>query len=205
MEGWRKARQHRVWTAKKVRALEKRYGTMHQHHVLMQTAATMVVGSTVLDVGCGLGHFYEYVKAQHPSISYVGADQSGPMLQRAHLRYPHAIFMRKNVYELDLPTCDTVVCLDMLHHQPTLEPAFSILMKHARKRLIVSLWIHERYKKGKHKKTYIGQSGEVVTWHTEKELQDKFKGLTYVVTRGVGWSWRDLYCFYISQPQKLET
>lgn len=195
MEKWREAKQNRVWRGSKVRKLEKRFDTMREHDLLMQKVASLVVGKSILDVGCGLGHFYEYAVKLKPDINYVGVDQSVDMLSSARARHPNATFIQQNLYELNQRKADTVICLDVLHHQPGLEPAFSILKKHARKALIVTIWIYERYQGGKHKRQYIGCSGEIVTWHTEKELQKKFSGLEYDIYRGIGYSWKDMYCF----------
>lgn len=194
MERWLKARQDKVWQGKKIHKLEKRWDAMHEHDVLMKKTASLLVGRSVLDVCCGIGHFYEYVK-KLDNINYIGVDQSGDMLARARKRYPTATFMQQNLYALNQPQADTVVCLDALHHQPTLEPAFSILKRHAKKALIITLWIHEHYRGGKHKKQYTGCSGEIITWYTEQELQEIFSNLKYTIYYAVGYPWRNIYCF----------
>lgn len=195
MERWLEAKQDRVWRGNRVPALEKHY-VVREHDLLMKKAASLIVGNSVLDVGCGLGHLYEHVTRLNPSIEYLGLDQSADMLKRARVRHPDARFEQGNIYDMDPPKFDTVVCLDVLHHQPALYPALSILLKHARKALIVTIWIHERYKGGKHGKQYTGNWGEIITWHTAKELKERFSNLKYEVYRGIGWEWRDIYRFF---------
>jgi len=191
---WLDAKQDRVWLGDQIiPALEKHY-VVREHDLLMKKAASLIVGDSVLDVGCGLGHLYGHITKL--DIEYLGLDQSADMLKRARARHPDARFERGNIYDMDsLPKFDTVVCLDVLHHQPALDPALSALLKHARKALIVTIWIHERYKGGKHKKQYIGKWGEIITWHTAKELKEKFSDLKYEGYRGIGWEWRDIYVF----------
>jgi len=193
MERWLAAKQDRVWRGDRIiPALEKHY-VVREHDILMKKAASLIVGNSVLDVGCGLGHFYGRLD---PDIEYLGLDQSPDMLKRARARHPNARFEQGNIYNMDnLPKFDTVACLDVLHHQPALDPALSTLLKHARKALIVTIWIHERYKGGKHKKQYTGGWGEIITWHTAKELKEKFSNSKYDVYHGIGWEWRDIYVF----------
>lgn len=195
MERWLEAKQDRVWLGDRVPALERHY-VVREHDLLMRKAASLVVGDSVLDVGCGLGHLYEHVTRLNPDVKYIGLDQSVDMLKRARARHPNARFEQGNIYDMDFPKFDTVACLDVLHHQPALDPALSALLKQARKALIVTIWIHERYKGGKHKRQYTGNWGEIITWHTVKELKEKFSNLKYEVYRGIGWTWRDVYRFF---------
>jgi SAM-dependent methyltransferase len=46
----------------------------------------------VLDVGCGLGHFYEYLCSQGIPVSYTGYDLLPDMIERARKRFPEARF-----------------------------------------------------------------------------------------------------------------
>ncbi len=197
MKRWLETKQDRVWRGDRINKLEKRYDTVREHDLLMRKAAPLVVGDSVLDVGCGLGHLYEYVTKLRPDIEYLGLDQSADILERARARYPSAKFKRGNIYDMNLPKFDTVACLDVLHHQPALDPALLILLKHARKALIVTIWIHERYESGKHKKQYTGGWGEIITWHTTEELKKRFSGFRYEVYPSVGWEWRDIYLFLL--------
>lgn len=193
MERWLQAKQDKVWVGENIPDLEKGWDKKHAHDVLMKTVARLVVGESVLDVGCGVGHLYEYLPS---NIKYVGVDQSAEMLKRARERNPAANFRQLNMYSddfLNLPKFETVVCLDVLHHQPALEPAFSNLMNLTKKCLIATLWINDR--DGHHPHQYIGGRGEIVTWYTEDELAEKFKGLNYTVHKNVGFNWKDIYCF----------
>lgn len=189
MERWLKARQDRVWRGGTVLDLERRWDSVPQQKAKMKLVSSLVAGKSVLDIGCGTGDLYRYLNPE--KMEYLGVDQSEDMLKRARLRNPSAKFSKHNLYELDLPKFDTVVSLDFLHHQPDIEPGFSILMKYANKCVIFSIWINDR--DGHHSRQYEGGSGEIITWYTEEELSGKFSGLKYEVYRRVGYVFKDVY------------
>lgn len=189
MERWIQAGQHKVWRGKNVVDLEEGWKRKPEHEILMKKVASLIVGKTVLDVGCGIGYLCEYIH----DVVYLGVDQSADMLKRARERYPNVRFMQGNLYTVELPKFDTVVCLDVLHHQHALEPALSKLKSLAKKCLIVTLWINDR--DGHHTRQYIGGRGEIVTWMAEDELKQKFKGLDYTIFKSVGFVWKDIYRF----------
>ncbi len=49
-------------------------------------------GARVLDLGSGLGHLYEYLKARHPDVRYTGYDFSERFVKVARSKYPDATF-----------------------------------------------------------------------------------------------------------------
>lgn len=52
---------------------------------------------TILDFGCGLGHFYEYLKntklLEEKKISYTGYDITPVFIQKCHDKYPNVEFV----------------------------------------------------------------------------------------------------------------
>jgi len=189
LEAWRRKGLDQVWKKENVLELEKGWDEKDKQKAKMELASSLIVGRSVLDIGCGTGDLYRYLQY----VTYMGIDQSSDMIERARFRNPSAEFKDQNIYELDVPTFDTVVCLDVLHHLPDLEPAFSILLEHARKCLIVTLWINNR---DEHQPRKInGSMGEIVTWFTEEELKEKFSDLKYEVYDRVGCPWKDIYRF----------
>lgn len=195
-EIWRETKQDKVWRSSNVSALERWWDSRPEHDICMKTVAEHIIGKSVLDVGCGIGDLCRYIDSD---VKYLGVDQSNDMLMKAQERTPGTTFIQGNLYNLKLPETkfDTVVCLDVLHHQPALEPGFSNLMKLTKKCLIVTIWINGR--DGVHQRQYIGGMGEIITWHTEEELEKKFMGLglNYEVYQGVGFKWKDIYCFLL--------
>lgn len=190
---WYDTKQDEVWREKNVSELEQNWESQREHELLMETVAKLVIGESILDAGCGIGHLCEFIPN---NIKYTGVDQSIDMLKRAREKHPEATFIQQNFYNIDLPMFDTVVCLDVLGHQPDLEPAFSNLMKLSKKCFIVTLWINGR--DAVRPRQYIGSRGEFSTWYTEEKLQEKFSGLNYEVHKSIGYKYKDIYRFFIS-------
>lgn len=53
--------------------------------------------ATVLDIGCGLASFYEYIRQRWPSVRYVGYDVVEPFVQVNRERFPDAIFRVQDI------------------------------------------------------------------------------------------------------------
>lgn len=56
-----------------------------------------VAGASVLDVGCGVGDFYAYLRSEFPSATYDGVDISSAMIERAQALHPSARFAATDV------------------------------------------------------------------------------------------------------------
>ena len=59
-------------------------------------------GASVLDVGCGLGNLYDYLKKQGYNFNYTGVDILPEMIFRAKEKNPKAEFFSANIFEDDL-------------------------------------------------------------------------------------------------------
>jgi trans-aconitate methyltransferase len=78
-------------------------------HVIkkMTAAVNLLNGLTVLDVGCGEGHLYHFIKDKVEK--YVGLDASPEMLKKAGDYAPEASWRLGDVYNLeDVDRFDTV-------------------------------------------------------------------------------------------------
>ena len=53
----------------------------------------------ILDVGCGLGDLYGYLRAEDLDIDYTGYDLLPEMIERARLRYPNVRFVQRDVLQ----------------------------------------------------------------------------------------------------------
>lgn len=80
----------------------------------------------LLEVGCGTGEFYRYLRIRYPKVRYVGADISKPALERAREKYPEARFFltAPDVKVQCLPEMmslgrlpEIVYAKDVVHHQ----------------------------------------------------------------------------------------
>jgi len=192
MQRWLEAGQDKVWDEKVAKKLDERFQEQ-KHLAMLRTVSSLVKGKSVLDVGCGFALLSQFLPE---GTEYLGVDQSEAMLKIASGKFPNVNLMKANIYDdLQLEKSDTVVAIDVLHHQPDLEPAFSKLMSLASERLIVSLWIWDRIPRSK--KKYLGHHGEIIHWKTTEELKEKFSDLNYKVVERVGVNWRDLYYFDI--------
>lgn len=82
-------------------------------------------GMSVLDVGCGNGRLYRYLKDK--KISYFGIDQNQYLVEQAKERYPEAVFIRGDITQLaKIPELsgkqfDCVFCISLLSHIPSHE------------------------------------------------------------------------------------
>ncbi len=76
-------------------------------------------GGKVLDLGCGNGRFYEFLKEKN--IEYVGIDKAEKLIEKARKKYPEADFRMADA--LDLPFennyFDFVISIAVFHHMPS--------------------------------------------------------------------------------------
>lgn len=83
-------------------------------------------GVSILDVGCGFGDFYGFLKAEgllnRQRISYTGYDISPKLLEVARKKYPEARFELKDVMEdRYVPKFDYVFCSGVFNIRTTEE------------------------------------------------------------------------------------
>ncbi len=58
--------------------------------------------ASILDVGCGLGNLYDYLKKRGYDFSYTGADILPEMISRAKVKNPQQEFICANIFTDDL-------------------------------------------------------------------------------------------------------
>ncbi|MSQ14678.1 MAG: class I SAM-dependent methyltransferase [Dehalococcoidia bacterium] len=56
-------------------------------------------GCSVLDIGCGLGDLYGYLKEKNGAFTYAGYDISTKMVETARERFPEACFIVRDILE----------------------------------------------------------------------------------------------------------
>jgi SAM-dependent methyltransferase len=64
-------------------------------------AAVALEGTTILDVGCGLGDLWAYLKTLGVRCEYVGVDVSEAMVVQARSKFPDATFETRDILEWD--------------------------------------------------------------------------------------------------------
>lgn len=130
-----------VWDENTAKELEQAWGpptkgknTRHQQ--LVKTVSKLILGKSVLDVGCGLGHLYGVIRGKVGI--YLGVDSSPVMIRRAQSYFGKSLFVVGDAYDLSpLPSADTVICLDVVKHVPETWPILRQLWSKARKCVIL--------------------------------------------------------------------
>ncbi|MDD4527029.1 MAG: class I SAM-dependent methyltransferase [Candidatus Margulisbacteria bacterium] len=52
---------------------------------------------TLLDIGCGLGDLYGFLKSFNIPVSYLGTDIMSEMIEKAKQKYPRALFIHEDI------------------------------------------------------------------------------------------------------------
>ncbi len=104
-------------------------------------------GKKVLDVGCGTGDFYGYLKKKGINIDYYGIDILGKMIERANLIYPDGRFFTGDIFEkspfskkqFDIIFCSGVFNLNMGDNYTFLKEALPVFFTHAKETVVFNL------------------------------------------------------------------
>ncbi len=96
-----------------------------------------ILTSSLLDVGCGLGHLVDFLKSQHSSGQYKGIDIVHQMIVNAKKRHPNADFENTDIDALPIAGYDYVLASGIFAFVPfeTLQTIIPPLFARARKGL----------------------------------------------------------------------
>jgi tRNA (uracil-5-)-methyltransferase TRM9 len=99
----------------------------------------------ILDIGCGNGRFYEFIKSKGFNVEYTGADVSVELLNLAKERYPAASWKELDIVEnyAELTgNYDLIVAFGVFHHIPSFELRKSIAdhLVNTGKTVVISFW-----------------------------------------------------------------
>jgi len=98
--------------------------------------------SSVLDVGCAAGGFFEIWRAFAPTIAYTGVDASHALTSAARRLHPDANFLQGDCARglpLQDRAADTVQALGWLHEEPDYPDALRELWRLTDRRLFVDM------------------------------------------------------------------
>jgi len=132
-----------VWDKEEAANLESAWGSPEggkgRHQALVERVAGLIKGTSVLDVGSGLGHLFGALSAKEVDIeTYAGVDSSPAMVEKATSYFGEGLFSVGDAYDLSLLACaDTVVCLDVVKHLPETWPVLEQLWSKAVKFVIL--------------------------------------------------------------------
>ena len=75
-------------------------------------------GGNAIDLGCGTGRLYEFLKQK--KVNYWGVDHNEPLLEQAKKNYPEAHFELTDISDPHLPEeeFDNAYCIAAFHHIP---------------------------------------------------------------------------------------
>ncbi len=118
------------------------------HGLLIKRCANLLVGTTVLDVGCGLCHLFEALMSQwNKPAYYCGVDIHPQILQMAKRRYPDLDIYEKSVYDLSgLKIYDTVFAIGLYREIPAHFDGIQEMLDHTGKCLILTYFTGEQGK-----------------------------------------------------------
>lgn len=111
-------------------------------------------GDHLLDLGCGNGRLYEWLKPKQ--ISYIGVDQSEGMIQQARANFPEARFEEGDMADLHFTdqSFEVIMSIAAFHHLPgkklrrqSVAEMHRLLKKDGR--LILTVWnlFQKKYRK----------------------------------------------------------
>ena len=109
------------------------YGGLHGS--ILRKCAELVIGDSVLDVGCGFCHLYKLI--QDKVSVYVGIDNDRTILEMAKKKHPELDIRFGDVYDLStFPNFDSVVAVGLYNHDPNTPDGILEMLKHSKKCLI---------------------------------------------------------------------
>jgi SAM-dependent methyltransferase len=80
---------------------------VQRYNVLLEVGIKS--GDTVLDIGCGLGGFYNFLIASGIKVKYIGIDINTRYIDECKRRFPEASFFVGEIHQFSDIACDYVV------------------------------------------------------------------------------------------------
>lgn len=81
----------------------------HKMRFDVSTKVGITEGDTVLDLGCGFGDYYEYLKEIGLEVDYAGYDINPNLISEAKKRFPGVIFETKDIINEEFPEFDYII------------------------------------------------------------------------------------------------
>jgi len=123
-------------------------GTAERHRLRFQILCEVGIepGTRILDLGCGFGDFYGYLKDQGISVDYTGYDINPNLVESARNAFPSARFEVKDIQKEDFPEFDYIVSSNAFNlklrdsdNYELIEEVLHICFEHANKGVAADL------------------------------------------------------------------
>ena len=104
-------------------------------------------GKKLLDIGCGTGDLFAYLKKQKLDVNYYGIDILPKMIERAYEFYPEGRFFSGNMFkespfskkQFDIIFCSGVFNLNMGDNETFFKEALPVFFAHAKEKIVFNL------------------------------------------------------------------
>jgi len=140
----------------------------------MLFASKQIIGDSVLDVACGLGHLYHTLKPK--TLNYKGIDSSKEMIMTAREKAPDGLFAVGDAYDLsEEGMYDTVIAMSLLIHieKKDLQHIIEQMWTHTRKALVFTIPVDKDFSKTVELSRKIPEaSGTTLITHVSEKTLD---------------------------------
>ena len=104
-------------------------------------------GKKLLDIGCGTGDLFDFLKNKDLNVNYYGIDILPKMIERAYEIYPEGRFFTGNIFkespfskkQFDIIFCSGIFNLNMGDNESFLKEALPVFFAHAKEKVIFNL------------------------------------------------------------------
>lgn len=118
-------------------------GLRHYHAIQIRQCASLLMGKTVLDVGCGECHLYDLLKEKIER--YVGVDIDPRIVEMALEKHPGLDIQEGSVYDLSgVGLFDSVYAIGLYFGRPNLEKGIREMLNHAQFCLVMTYFASQK-------------------------------------------------------------
>ena len=97
------------------------------HANLEKVAEFVPKSGTILDLGCGYGFMSNYLALESPERKILGVELSERKAQYARKGLPNVNILSKDIMNINIPPCDAILFLDLLHHLKSYQEQANLL------------------------------------------------------------------------------
>ena len=155
--------------------------------------------ASLLDVGCGVGHYAILCERNHPRVAYTGTDASAAIIAEARQLAPLAKFDVRDFSDNDFEDYDIVMASQCVETLPDPMFALEILLKRCSRYIILNrIRLTEPRSDPSHaieEGTYCGNVGRNWLWN-EREITSFIGGYANIAGR---YGWDNQICLVLKK------